>query len=133
MFDYPRVHFECHAPEQNWRFCCLRTFQFYYVVRSIQGTHYKIKHFFANYQSFGLLFCSTIVEQHIYIIWSSNQSRRFLFRPVISRRSISSRDSRLRGVHIIFFRIILSFCKIGFITFKLGFIHSKIHISQTPK
>lgn len=56
MFDYPRVHFECHALEQNWRFCCLRTFQFYYVVRSTQGTHYKIKHFFANYQSFGLLF-----------------------------------------------------------------------------
>ena len=27
-FDYPRVHIESHAPEQNWRFCCLRTFQF---------------------------------------------------------------------------------------------------------
>lgn len=56
MFDYPRVHFECHAPEQNWRFCCLRTFQFFYAMRSTKGTHLKIKHFFANYQSFGLLF-----------------------------------------------------------------------------
>jgi hypothetical protein len=45
MFDYPRVHFECHAPEQNWRFCCLRTFKFYYIMRSTQGTPYKIKHF----------------------------------------------------------------------------------------
>ena len=34
MFDYPRVHIGYHAPEQNWRFCCLRTFQFYYAVFS---------------------------------------------------------------------------------------------------
>ena len=56
MFDYPRVHFECHAPEQNWRFCCLRTFQFCYVMYFPQEVLIKIKHFFANYQSFGLLF-----------------------------------------------------------------------------
>ena len=45
MFDYPRVHFECHAPEQNWRFCCLRTFQFCYVMYFPQEVLIKIKHF----------------------------------------------------------------------------------------
>ena len=44
-FDYPRVHFECHTPEQNWRFCCLRTFQFYYVLHSFTRMHSKVNHF----------------------------------------------------------------------------------------